>query len=315
MDISIDGIVPVMLTPLRDDDTIDEAGLARLIDWYLANGADALFAVCQSSEMQKLTLDERVRLARLSLEMTGGRVPVIASGHISTALDDQVRELRAVAETGVGAVVMVTNRLDPDNAGTDAFRAHLDHLMANLPSDLPLGLYECPAPYRRLLSDDELKLCRDTGRFVALKDVACDLETVRRRAALCEGSPLHIVNANAAIALGAMRAGSTGFSGVLANLVPDLYAYLYANRNSDTPLMRDLDVFLALAAMFEGMGYPKIAKRFHRRLGTFASEHSRVVAYDVAERHWALDVILDHIGAGAEALRARIREDAGRRAG
>lgn len=314
MDISIDGIVPVMLTPLTDDDAIDDAGLARLVDWYLDNGSHALFAVCQSSEMQKLTLDERVRLARLSMEFAGGRVPVIASGHISTALDDQVTELRAMAETGVDALVMVTNRLDPDNAGTEAFRAHLDHLMANLPSDMPLGLYECPAPYRRLLSDDELKLCRDTGRFVALKDVACDLETVGRRVALCAGSPLHIVNANAAIALAAMRAGSTGFSGVLANLVPDLYAHLYANRHADTQLMRDLEVFLALAGMFESMGYPKNAKRFHRRLGTFASEHSRAVTYDVAERHWALDVVLDHITEGAERLRARIREEAGRQA-
>jgi len=56
----IEGIVPVMLTPFTGDNQIDYAGLARLIDWYLDKGVDALFAVCQSSEMQFLTLDERV---------------------------------------------------------------------------------------------------------------------------------------------------------------------------------------------------------------------------------------------------------------
>ena len=55
----IEGIVPVMLTPFRDDGSIDWQGLERLTAWYLANGASALFAVCQSSEMQFLTLKER----------------------------------------------------------------------------------------------------------------------------------------------------------------------------------------------------------------------------------------------------------------
>ncbi len=308
MNISIEGVVPVMLTPFTEGDALDENGLEKLVAWYLANGADALFAVCQSSEMQRLTLEERVRLATLTRELVAGKVPVIASGHVSTPLDDQVRELRAVAETGVDALVLVTNRLDPESKGTDAFRASLDHLLANLPADLPLGLYECPAPYRRLLSRDELAYCRDTGRFVVLKDVSCDLPTVAERVALCAGSPLHIVNANAAIAFDAMKAGSKGFSGVLSNLVPDLYAFLYANRERETQLVRDLEVFLALAAMFEGMGYPKNAKRYHQRLGTFASAHSRVVDYDIVERHWALDAVLDHIAAGADSFRDKIAQ-------
>ena len=78
-------------------------------------------------------------------------------------------------------------------------------LLARLPRDMPLGLYECPAPYRRLLSDDELRRCINTGRFVVLKDVSCDLPTVKRRVAMVEGSPLSLVNANAAIAWDAIQ--------------------------------------------------------------------------------------------------------------
>lgn len=51
----IQGIIPVMLTPFTDQGEIDYPGLERLIEWYLEKGADALFAVCQSSEMQFLT--------------------------------------------------------------------------------------------------------------------------------------------------------------------------------------------------------------------------------------------------------------------
>lgn len=303
----IRGIVPVMITPFREDGTVDYEGLAALTDWYLQHQADALFAVCQSSEMHHLSLDERTRIARFVVEQAAGRVPVIASGHVATSLPEQIEELVPIADTGIDALILVTNRLDPDAAGFDAFRSNLRTLLKGLPSEIPLGLYECPAPFRRLLSDDEIKLCRDTGRFVVLKDVSCDLEIVKRRIAETEETDFAIINANAAIAHDTMKAGSPGFAGVFTNFHPDLYAWLYKNKDATDPLVQDLRIFLALSANAEPLGYPVLAKLFHQRLGTFASIASRSVTYDVRERHWAIEAVLDHIEAGTEAFRERIR--------
>lgn len=86
---TINGIVPVMLTPFAADERIDYPALAKLIDWYLEKGVDALFAVCQSSEMQFLSLEERVELARFVVQRVNGRIPVIASGHISDDIEAQ----------------------------------------------------------------------------------------------------------------------------------------------------------------------------------------------------------------------------------
>src|SRR5579863_4617622 len=303
---AVSGIVPVMLTPFTDECEGDYSSLERLIEWYLAHGADALFAVCQSSEMQYLSLDERVAIARFVVREAGGRVPVIASGHVSETLADQTRELKAMADVGADALVLVTNRLDTANQGTAAFRAALRALLKALPSDLPLGLYECPAPYRRLLSDDELRACIDTGRFVMLKDVSCDLETVKRRVALAAGSPLKILNANAAIAWDAMKAGSAGFNGVFTNFHPDLYNWL-RNRAGENPALADeLATFLVLSAVSESLGYPALAKIYHQRIGTFDSIRCRAIDYDVRERFWALDAVLDKIVAGTEHFRSRI---------
>ncbi|MBR8181986.1 MULTISPECIES: dihydrodipicolinate synthase family protein [Burkholderia] len=303
---TIEGIVPVMLTPFDDAGAIDYAGLERLIEWYLAHGADALFAVAQSSEMQFLSLAERAELARFVVERVAGRVPVVASGHISDDLDAQVAELRAAAESGAQGVVLVTNRLDPQRKGSAALLDHLHKLLARLPSDLPLGLYECPAPYRRLLSDDELRACIDTGRFVMLKDVSCDLETVKRRVALAAGSPLKILNANAAIAWDAMKAGSAGFNGVFTNFHPDLYRWLRTRGDSDPALADELSTFLVVSAVSEALGYPALAKIYHQRIGTFASIRCRAIDYDVRERFWALDAVLDKIVSGTEHFRRRI---------
>ena len=302
----IEGIVPVMITPFAESGEIDWGGVERLVEWYLANGSDALFAVCQSSEMLFLSLAERRELARFVVARTAGRIPVVASGHISDDPHGQLEELTVAAESGADAVVLVTNHLDPKNRGFDAFRGNLEWLLERLPKDVPLGLYECPAPYRRLLTDDELKLCIDSGRFVLLKDVSCDLDVVKRRVALCAGSPLKILNANAAIAWEAMQAGSRGFNGVMTNVHPDLYAWLYRHGAEHPALAAELSSFLVMAALSEAFGYPVMAKIVHQRLGTFASIKSRTITFDVRERFWALDAILDKLAQGEAVFRQRI---------
>lgn len=303
---SIHGIIPVMITPFTPDDRIDWAGYEALIEWYLANGAEALFAVCQSSEMQALTLEERRELAAFTVKRVAGRVPVVASGHVSVAPEEQKAELLAMAEAGADGVVLVTNRLAGPQEDSATLCARLDALLAVLPADLPLGLYECPAPYRRLLTDDEISYCADTGRFSFLKDVSCDLATIKRRLALTRETPLAINNANSAIAWPALQAGAKGFCGVMNNFHPDLYRWLQDHGAAHPAFAEDLATFLALAAQCEPMGYPKLAKLFHCRLGTFHHAGSRTVPFDILDRFWALDAILDRIEQGTRSFRARI---------
>ena len=149
-------------------------------------------------------------------------------------------------------------------------------------------------------------MCLGTGRFVVLKDVSCDMKIIRRRIALAAGTSLSLVNANAAIALEAINAGSSGFCGVFTNFHPDLYAWLYQSASEDTDLLRELASFLVLSALAENLGYPAIAKRFHRRLGTFASANCRAVEYDITERFWGVDPILDIIETTGQVFRKRI---------
>ena len=56
----------------------------------------------------------------------------------------------------------------------------------------------------------------------------------------------------------------------------------------------------------EAFGYPALAKICHQRLGTLTSIRCRVIDFDVRERFWALDAIVDAVMAGSDAYRARI---------
>lgn len=307
MHMKIQGIIPVMLTPFDECGNIDWDSQKRLIEWYLNQGCQSLFAVCQSSEMLQLDLSEREQLARFTVEVVDGRVPVIASGHVGATLAEQITELTQMASTGIDCVVFVTNRLDPDHLGSEQLFKNVETLTKELPANMRFGLYECPVPFRRLLSDEEIIYFAEDPRFVVLKDVSCDLDTVRRRVELTKSANLVISNANAAIAFEAMKSGASGFCGVFNNFHPDLYRWLQDEGEIHTELAIELSRFLVLSAVTEGMGYPKLAKIFHQRLGTIRSSYSRAVPEDIMKKYWALEAILDHIEEGADYYRGRIQ--------
>ena len=89
---------PVMITPFTHDGKIDYDSLLRLINWYEDRGATGLFAACQSSEIFYLSLEERVELVRFVVQHA--RIPVIASGHVSDDLADQIEAHACSRSTG-----------------------------------------------------------------------------------------------------------------------------------------------------------------------------------------------------------------------
>lgn len=249
-----------MITPFTESNEIDYPALERLIDWYIEKGVDGLFAVCQSSEMFFLSLEERVELARFVKEKAAGRVPVIASGHISDDFEDQVRELTLIGETGVDAVILITNRLAGEDESDDVWKANLEKLLAKLPDDLPLGFYECPYPYKRLISPELLKWCAETGRFFFMKDTSCDIANVKAKLDAIRGTNLKLYNANSATLYETMKLGAAGFSGVMANFHPELYAWLMKNWDKEPDKALALSDFLSVASLIERQLYPVNAK-------------------------------------------------------
>ncbi|MDF2959213.1 MAG: dihydrodipicolinate synthetase family protein [Paenibacillus sp.] len=255
------GVWPTMITPFTTTNEVDYEALGQLVEWYIAQGVHGLFAVCQSSEMFYLTLEERVRIARFVKDKVAGRVPVIASGHISDNFEDQVEELRQIAGTGVEAVVLVSNRLAKQEESDEVWQKRVQQLLERVPG-VPFGIYECPYPYKRLLTPQTLKWCADTGRFWFLKDTCCDLLQIAEKLEAVKGSPLKIFNANSATLLESLKIGAAGFSGVMANFHPDLYVRLIERWSQETNTADLLQSFVGSASLVELQMYPINAK-FH----------------------------------------------------
>ena len=264
MKVEYKGVWPTMITAFDEGGQLDLESNRKITDYLIEKGSDGLFAVCQSSEMFMLSLEEKVTLAKCVVEHANGRVPVIASGHTSDAISDQITELRAVAQTGVDAVVLVSNRLAREDEGTEVFMTNLKIIMNELP-DVKFGIYECPYPYRRLLTDAELKWCAETGRIIFLKDVSCDLEIQKRRVKVVEGTDLKLFNANTETLLDALLVGYHGYNGVMGNFHIDLYKWLYVNHTDKLDQAQSLQAELTEQALIENFAYPINAK-YHMQL-------------------------------------------------
>lgn len=269
------GVYPVMLTPFTENNEVDYEALGKLIDWYIEKGVNGLFADCQSSEMFFLSLEERVKIGEFVKKHADGRVPVVTSGHISDSLEDQAKELTAIAGTGADAVILLTNRLAKENESDEVWLENLKKLLEMIPKDVPLGFYECPYPYKRIISPELLKWCADTGRFYFIKDTSCDIENMKAKLEVIKGTNLKLFNANTSTLLETLELGASGYSGVMANFHPELYVKLCNIYKENPSKARKIADFLTVASLIERQVYPVNAKFYQKSIGNFNSIMTR----------------------------------------
>ncbi len=261
------GSYPTMITPYLDNGKIDYKAVDKLVEWYWQNNCDGIFAVCQSSEIWYLDEDERVSLANAVVkkakelsdaDKSRHAMTIVASGHVSEKQDAQIRELNRIAESGADAVILITNRLDIENTSDENWIRDAEKIINSLPKNVALGLYECPVPYKRLITPKILEWCLSTGRFRFIKDTCCDEDEIERRLDILHGSNLLLFNANAETLYQSMLHGAAGFCGVMANFQPKIYSWLTHNINDEKASL--VGSFLSITAFTESLAYPVTAK-------------------------------------------------------
>lgn len=255
------GVYPTMITPFTKDNKIDFNAVEQLIDWYANRGVAGIFAICQSSEIFFLTFEEKKELLQFIVDKAPKGLPIIASGHTADDFDRQIYEAKAYIDMGIDAYVFISNRFANEDESDDILLANMEKV-ANSLADVGLGVYECPYPYKRLLSPYVLNRMASTGRYQFLKDTCCDLDQIGEKLKAVEGSELRIFNANSAFLLESLKLGCAGFSGVMANFHPELYAELiniYENEPEKAKIIQD---FVGFASMAECQVYPVNAKYY-----------------------------------------------------
>jgi len=269
------GIYPTMITPFTDDDKVDYDLLEPLLRWYEDRDCTGVFAVCQSSEMFLLSLEETLTITRKLMQLRRPETVMLASGHTSLEVPEMVSTAQAVIAEGVDCYVFIANRFAAQDEDDDVLLRRVEQVTRHL-GDFPLGFYECPAPiYNRLLTPYVIERLPQLGNFVYLKDTCCDMEQLRAKLAAAQGTSLEIYNANSAMLLESLQAGCAGYSGVMGNFHPRLYAKLCACWQSEPGLAQRIQTVLGITSAAEKLAYPINAKYHMQLQGIPMSLHKR----------------------------------------
>lgn len=271
------GLWPVMLTPFTETNELDLDALGRLTEFYIASGANGLFANCLSSEMFQLTDDERLRITKTVVKTVNGRIPVIATGSFSSDMEVSADFVKRIYDTGIETVVLSTNQLCNEQENDEVFKKKIESLMDKT-GTIPLGLYECPVPYKRLMVPETLGWLAGSGRFLYHKDTGCDLEEIKKKIEVTQNTDLGIYNAHVPTGVESLRYGAKGLSPIGANLYPELFSGLFAFLE-DKDKKKEVEKLNNALDMMDTIihhNYPYTAKLFLQKRGFDIKTNCRI---------------------------------------
>ena len=210
----ITGSIVALVTPMRDDGSVDYDALRRLIDWHIGEGTQCIGVVGTTGESPTVTVEEHCEIIRVAVEHTKGRVPVMAgAGANSTA--EAIELSRFALRVGADCTLSVVPYYNKPSQ--EGIYRHFKAIAESV--DIPMVLYNVPSrTVADMQAETVLRLAQVPG-IVGLKEASGDIV---RAAALIRDLPagfaVYSGNDDSAIAL--MLLGGHGTVSVTANVAP-----------------------------------------------------------------------------------------------
>lgn len=270
------GFIPVMLTPFLDSGAVDYEGLRILTDYYIKAGSAGLFANCLSSEMYELTEEERLAVTSQVVKQAGGIIPVVATGTLGGTIAEQAEFVKKIYATGVQAVIVITSLIAAEDESDEVFLERMEELMRLTPG-IPLGFYECPVPYKRLISAEILAKLLPSKRLIYHKDTCLDAAEVKRRIDVGKGYNFGLYDAYMVNATSSLQAGAAGLSCIQGNIFPELIVWICQNFNNEERRAEaeKIQQFFNDSMDIVHSAYPTIAKYSLQKRGFPISAYTR----------------------------------------
>jgi len=233
----LSGIIPPLATPLLDRDSLDVAGLERLIEHVLAGGVHGLFILGTTGEAPSLSHRLRHELIERVCSQIKGRVPVLV-GITDTCFTESVNMACKAKDAGAQAVVLAPPYYFP--AGQPELLEYLEHLTPELP--LPLFLYNMPRYTKAVFEPQTVRAAADIRGVVGLKDSSGNMSYFHQLQSQLRDHPdFSLLMGPEELLAEAVLLGAHGGVCGGANLIPKLYVDLYnAASSKDVQTMQVL---------------------------------------------------------------------------
>ena len=209
------GMGVALVTPFKEDGTVDYTALLRLVDHLIQNGADFLCVLGTTAETPTLTTDEKNQIKNLVVERVNGRVPILlgCGGNDTQAI---INSLKNDDFTGVDAILSVVPYYNkPSQEGI------YQHYKAIAEAtELPIVLYNVPGRTGvNMTAETTLRIARDFENVIAIKEASGDITQMDD---IIKNKPANfdVISGDDGITFPLITLGAVGVISVIGNAFP-----------------------------------------------------------------------------------------------
>ncbi|OBS09920.1 4-hydroxy-tetrahydrodipicolinate synthase [Acidihalobacter prosperus] len=208
------GSMVALVTPMTMDGSIDDEALARLIEFHISEGTDAIVAVGTTGESATLDMDEHCEVIARVVKLVAGRIPVIA-GTGANSTSEAIELTRCALNGGADASLLVTPYYNKPTQ--EGLYRHYRAVAEAVP--MPQILYNVPGRTAVDMLPDTVVRLADISNIVGIKEATGSLDRAREIIHRC-GDRMSVYGGDDATAMGLMLAGGRGVISVTANVAP-----------------------------------------------------------------------------------------------
>lgn len=220
----IKGIIVPILTPVDQDENVDEARLRSQVDFVIDHGVHGILAFGSNGEFYMFQPEEMERTLRIILDQTAHRVPVFfGMGMVSTK--SCIALAKMAEQTGAdGISVLQPMFLKPTE---DELYAHFKAI-ANAVPDLPMLLYNNPGRVGYTMSGNLVeRLAREVDNIVGIKDSSGDMTQTEEFIRRTQDIDFKVFGGKDTLIYATLAHGGVGAVCTTANYMPDLVVSVY----------------------------------------------------------------------------------------
>lgn len=217
------GIVPPLVTPLLDNNTLDIEGLERLIEHVINGGVHGIFILGTTGEAQSLSFDLRVEMIKQTCKILNNRLPFLV-GISDTSLTDSIRLGQKAAESGADALVSAPPYYFA--TGQPELAEFYEDLIPQL--ELPTFLYNMPTHTKVSFAPNTIKRIAENEKVIGFKDSSANgayFQSVMYE--MCDHKDFSIFVGPEEMMAEVVLLGASGGVNGGANMFPSLYVELY----------------------------------------------------------------------------------------
>jgi 4-hydroxy-tetrahydrodipicolinate synthase len=207
------GCMTALVTPFRNG-KVDDAALAKLVDWQIEQGVDAIVSVGTTGESATLDVEEHVEVIAQTVKAARGRVPVIA-GAGANATREALELSKAAADVGASGLLHVTPYYNKPTQ--DGLYRHFETVAAS--TSLPVVLYNVPGRTAVDMLPDTVERLAAVDNIVGIKEATANMARAAELVARV-GHRMAIIAGDDDTAFTMYALGGHGVISVTSNVVP-----------------------------------------------------------------------------------------------